>query len=163
MSREYLSLLVRSFRTGWIESLTMKLILLFLFFSNGPAYAHLNESLKSYFHAWHLGKIPLFTYVSRGYTFHCLAFSSSMMLAISGSTTSSGSFNCFGHCQKMGVSIQKTNEHISKTNPNELKTTLEGGETLNQTVNGLNWDTRFLLLIHSFIRQGRLQNKNTNK
>lgn len=33
-------------------------------------------------------------------TFHCLAFSSSMMLAISGSTVSSEAFNCLGHCRQ---------------------------------------------------------------
>lgn len=32
-------------------------------------------------------------------TFHCLAFSSSMMFAISGSITSSGAFNCLVHCK----------------------------------------------------------------
>lgn len=54
-------------------------------------------------------------------TFHWRAFSCSMMSAISGSTSSSGAFSCFGHC------IQHTNKINKKKRMNKPQTPTSNG------------------------------------
>ena len=60
-------------------------------------------------------------YRDRDITFHCLAFSSSIMSAISGSTTPSGAFNCFGHWNLYQNRTNKVKRHNKHSRREEKK------------------------------------------
>jgi hypothetical protein len=62
-------------------------------------------------------------------TFHWRAFSSSMMSAISGSTSSSGAFSCFGHCtQRQTRDTRKINTGNKQNKRMDRKQQRNGGE-----------------------------------